>query len=282
MNFKLNLHFIYVLIAAALWGGAGIFVKAAGQYGIKEMQIVFFRALFSAIILGSIILIRDKGLFKLKLKDIWLFAAAGIFSIVLFNFSYYKTMALTSLSVAAVLLYTAPIFVSILSVILFREKITLNKITALIIAFVGCCFVTGLFSQSQRITATALVFGLTRLLGRKFTEIMLDKKDHKKLKFLNDEKNLEWIFAILYFIIGTPKDVITYFAGITKIKFGVFMVISTLCRIPSILTSAIAGQALGEENYILSVIIFAVSAVIAVLGYLIYHRISKRKEESGV
>lgn len=130
--------------------------------------------------------------------------------------------------------------------------------------------------------ATALVFGLTRLLGRKFTEIMLDKKDHKKLKFLNDEKNLEWIFAILYFIIGTPKDVITYFAGITKIKFGVFMVISTLCRIPSILTSAIAGQALGEENYILSVIIFAVSAVIAVLGYLIYHRISKRKEESGV
>ena len=130
--------------------------------------------------------------------------------------------------------------------------------------------------------ATALVFGLTRLLGRKFTEIMLDKKDHKKFKFLNDEKNLEWIFAILYFIIGTPKDVITYFAGITKIKFGVFMVISTLCRIPSILTSAIAGQALGEENYILSVIIFAVSAVIAVLGYLIYHRISKRKEESGV
>ena len=113
MNFKLNLHFIYVLIAAALWGGAGIFVKAAGQYGIKEMQIVFFRALFSAIILGSIILIRDKGLFKLKLKDIWLFAAAGIFSIVLFNFSYYKTMSLTSLSVAAVLLYTAPFFVVI-------------------------------------------------------------------------------------------------------------------------------------------------------------------------
>lgn len=128
--------------------------------------------------------------------------------------------------------------------------------------------------------ATALVFGLTRLLGRKFTEIMLDKKDLKKLKFLNDEKNLEWIFAILYFIIGTPKDVITYFAGITKIKFGVFMVISTLCRIPSVLTSAIAGQALGEENYILSIIIFAVSAVVALAGYFIYYKISKRKEKN--
>lgn len=128
--------------------------------------------------------------------------------------------------------------------------------------------------------ATALVFGLTRLLGRKFTEIMLDKKDLKKLKFLNDEKNLEWIFAILYFIIGTPKDVITYFAGITKIKFGVFMVISTLCRIPSVLTSAIAGQALGEENYILSIIIFVVSAVVALAGYFIYYKISKRKEKN--
>ena len=128
--------------------------------------------------------------------------------------------------------------------------------------------------------ATAIVFGLTRLLGRKFTQIMLDKKDLKKLKFLNDEKNLEWIFAILYFIIGTPKDVITYFAGITKIKFGVFMAISTLCRIPSILTSAIAGQALGEENYLLSIIIFAVSALVALVGYFIYYKISKRKEKN--
>ena len=103
-----------------------------------------------------------------------------------------------------------------------------------------------------------------------------------KIILLQDEKKLTLMFFLLYFLPGTPKDLITYFAGITKIKFGVFMVISTLCRIPSILTSAIAGQALGEENYILSVIIFAVSAVIAVLGYLIYHRISKRKEESGV
>ncbi len=128
--------------------------------------------------------------------------------------------------------------------------------------------------------ATAFVFGLTRLIGKKFTEIMLDKKDLKKLAFLNSEKNLEWIFAVLYFIIGTPKDVITYFAGITKIKFSVFMLISTFCRIPSILTSAIAGQAMGEENYILSVIIFAVCAVVALLGYLVYYKISKRKQEN--
>jgi hypothetical protein len=59
------------------------------------------------------------------------------------------------------------------------------------------------------------------------------------------------------------------------------MVISTFCRIPSILTSAVAGQALGEENYILSIIIFAVSAVVALAGYFIYNKISNRKEKSG-
>ena len=179
MKSKFNIHFLYVLVAATLWGGAGIFVKAAGQYGIKEMQIVFFRAMFSAAILGFIILLRDKRKFRLALRDIWLFAAAGVFSIVLFNFSYYKTMALTSLSVAAVLLYTAPIFVSILSVLLFREKITLNKITSLVIAFVGCCFVTGLFTQGQRITLTALIFGLLTGFGYSlytiFSQILINK-----------------------------------------------------------------------------------------------------------
>ncbi len=159
------MHFLFVLLAAV--------------YEIKEMQIVFFRAFFSAIILGAIILIKNKQFFKVKTRDIWLFAAAGVFSIVLFNFSYYKTMVLTSLSVAAVLLYTAPIFVCILSVILFREKITVNKITALIIAFLGCCFVSGVFSHGQRITPTALVFGLLTGFGYSlytiFSQILLNK-----------------------------------------------------------------------------------------------------------
>lgn len=173
------MHFLFVLLAAIMWGGAGVFVKLAAVYGIKEMQIVFFRAFFSAIILGAIILIKNKQFFKVKTRDIWLFAAAGVLSIVLFNFSYYKTMVLTSLSVAAVLLYTAPIFVCILSVILFREKITVNKITALIIAFFGCCFVSGVFSHGQRITPTALVFGLLTGFGYSlytiFSQILLNK-----------------------------------------------------------------------------------------------------------
>lgn len=127
--------------------------------------------------------------------------------------------------------------------------------------------------------ATALIFGLTRLLGRKFTEIMIDSKELKRLKFLQDEKKLEIMFALLFFIPGTPKDLITYFAGVTRIKFGTFLALSLFCRIPSIVTSTIAGAALGEENYLLSVMIFAVTGVIAVLGLVLYHRLSSKSEE---
>lgn len=166
MKFKINYHFLYVLIAASLWGAAGIFVRALNENGIFEMQIVFYRALFTAVILGVIILIKDIRLFRFKLKDLWLFVCGGLFSIVLFNYSYYTTMELTkSLAVAAVLLYTAPFFVLVISIFLFGEKLSTNKVLASIVAFLGCCFVSGVFGSSYKLSGKALVFGLLTGFG---------------------------------------------------------------------------------------------------------------------
>ncbi len=165
MKSKINIHFLFVLLAAMLWGTAGIFVRSIEKTKIEEMQIVLARALFTSLVLGAAILIKDKSLFKIKLKDFWLFACGGIFSIVLFNFSYYKTMALTSLSAAAVLLYTAPFFVVIISRFLFKERFTVNKLSALAIAFIGCSMVSGLFDSAHRISPEALAFGILTGLG---------------------------------------------------------------------------------------------------------------------
>ncbi len=165
MKAKINICFLCVLLGASLWGTAGIFVREIEKTAVGEMQIVFGRCLFSALILGLIILFKDRSLFRIKFKDLWLFIAGGIFSIVLFNYSYYTTMSLTTLSVAAVLLYTAPFFVVILSLFIFREKFTLNKILACIIAFIGCCFATGLFDSAQSIGPKALFFGLLTGFG---------------------------------------------------------------------------------------------------------------------
>lgn len=165
MLIKKRLHSIFILCAAVLWGTSGIYVRSAEKLGLNEMEIVMFRGLFSVALLFVYLILKDKKLLKIKLRHVPYFICCGIFSIVLFNFCYYKTMSLTSLSVAAVLLYTAPFFVMIISAFLFRERITINKITALIVAFIGCCFVTGVFNSNAHIGGQALFFGVMTGLG---------------------------------------------------------------------------------------------------------------------
>ena len=164
----------FILLAACLWGTAGVFVRSLEGI-LSEMQIVLWRALLSCVIIGVITLIKDIRLFKIKIKDLPWFAASGIVSIVLFNFSYYKTMSLTSLSVSAVLLYTAPFFVILISVFAFKEKLTLQKLFACVCAFIGCCMVSGLFGSEHKISAEALEF-VTRFphLRNKMCEAITD------------------------------------------------------------------------------------------------------------
>lgn len=179
MNKKINIHFIYILLSAIFWGIAGIYVRTLEETALSQMGIVFGRSFFTAIILVVFILFKDKNLFKVKLKDLPLFIGAAVFSIILFNFSYYKTMSLTSLSVAAVLLYTAPFFVVIISAFLFKERLNVKKVCALFVAFVGCLFVSGIFDSQNRITLAAIIFGLLTGFGYAlytiFSRILIDK-----------------------------------------------------------------------------------------------------------
>ena len=156
---------IYIIIAAILWGLAGMFVRSLTALGITAMQTVFLRVTFASCMLGLTILITDRSAFKVRFKDIWLFASNGILSIVMFNFCYYKTMELSTLSVAAVLLYTAPFFVLFISAFVFKERITLQKLLACAVAFIGCCFVSGALGNAQPISTACLIYGLLTGFG---------------------------------------------------------------------------------------------------------------------
>ncbi|MCQ2477866.1 MAG: DMT family transporter [Clostridia bacterium] len=148
-----------IIIAAVMWGCTGIFVNAMRSFGIGNMQMVSLRSLLTAFLLGIFMLFTDKSAFKIRLKDSWIFALNGIVAILLFNYCYYKTMELSTLSVAAILMYTSPFFVMAISVIFFHEKITAKKIFALICAFVGCALVSGV-TGNNRISGECLLFGL--------------------------------------------------------------------------------------------------------------------------
>jgi drug/metabolite transporter (DMT)-like permease len=156
---------LLILLAGTLWGCMGLFVRPLNERGLSSWDIVFLRAFLTMIFMGVFIFVKDKSLFRIKLKDIWCFLGTGLLSIVFFNLCYFKEITITSLSVAAILLYTAPAFVMVISAFCFKEKLTKIKLSSLFISFIGLTFVTGVIGGTETITAKALFIGLGAGLG---------------------------------------------------------------------------------------------------------------------
>lgn len=157
---------LYIIIAGILWGIVSIFVNLLKETGFNSMQIVSVRTFFSAVVLVLYLLIKDKTQLKIKLKDIPLFIGTGVCSIIFFNFCYFEAIeVIGGAAVPALLLYTSPIFVMIISLFLFKEKITGKKLISLIMAFTGLALVTGAFSGGENISVRAVFLGLGSGLG---------------------------------------------------------------------------------------------------------------------
>lgn len=156
---------ILILIAGVLWGSMGLFVRTLNGEGLASMEIVGLRATVTAAALFLFLLVFDRKLLKIRWKDIWCFFGTGICSIVFFNYCYFKAITMTSLSVAAILLYTAPAIVMVLSYFLFGEKLTKRKLLALMMTFVGCVLVTGILTETGSVSAGGILVGLGAGLG---------------------------------------------------------------------------------------------------------------------
>ncbi len=151
--------------AGVLWGILGIFVRRLNESGLASMDIVWIRAAVTTLVLLPILFLRRKGEWRIRLRDLRCFLGTGIGSIVFFNFCYFQAVTITSLSVAAVLLYTAPAFVIVLSALFFKEKITGGKIAALLLTLFGLMLVTGMIGSGTRLSLQGLLFGLGAGLG---------------------------------------------------------------------------------------------------------------------
>lgn len=128
--------------------------------------------------------------------------------------------------------------------------------------------------------ASSLVFVLTRKFGVRLVEVFISREKINQLRFLNTEKKRDVLIFLAFFIPGTPKDLLTYFVGLTEIKLGTFLAISLVARIPSVVTSTFGGHLLGEGKYSLAIVVYAVSAVISLLGMISYNAWMKRKEST--
>lgn len=124
---------------------------------------------------------------------------------------------------------------------------------------------------------SALVFAFVRKFGVKAVEVFFSREKINSLRFLNDPRKLNALVFIVFAIPGTPKDLLCYFVGLTRMKFSTWMLITLVARLPSILTSTAGGDALGLNNYLFAAIVFAATLVISAAGLLIYNRISAKK-----
>ncbi|MBQ5601968.1 MAG: DMT family transporter [Clostridia bacterium] len=145
MTNKKKLSFVFIILAGIGWGTSPIFVHYLAPYGFTSQQMTAVRGTVSFICMLLYVLISNRKLFKIRFKDFILCAFVGA---TLFGsaFCYYTAMQMTSASTAVVLMYTAPIYVMLFSVLFLGERFSKGKVVALIMRLLGCCLVSGIIT----------------------------------------------------------------------------------------------------------------------------------------
>lgn len=121
-----------------------------------------------------------------------------------------------------------------------------------------------------------IVILLVRRFGIRLIEVFFPKEKIESLSFLHSSPKKLAIFAFAFIIPGTPKDLLCYFGGITDISLPMLILICSVGRFPSIITSIIGGDALGTGDYTFAIIIFAVTLAVSGIGLFAYNRYSKK------
>lgn len=152
---------VLAILSGVMWGAGGVFVRYQDAFGIDTWTIISSRAVVGVMVLFLGMLAVDWKLLKINVKDLWVFAGAGIIGMMGLNLCYNKALTMVSMSLTAVLLSMSPIFVLLLGRVLFKERLTKKKILCMCLAFVGCILTSGMLEADSGMSWT--YFGI--LLG---------------------------------------------------------------------------------------------------------------------
>ena len=152
-----------VFVTGVLWGTIGLFSTILSHLGMDSSAVAFYRLVSASLLLIPVLLIKGKGLslFRISKRGLISCVLVGFISQAFYNLFYMRAIELGGMAVAAVLLYTSPIFVAIMSVLFFKEPLTRNKIIAILVNIAGCVLtVTGGNFSEIKITGMALLMGV--------------------------------------------------------------------------------------------------------------------------
>lgn len=166
-----NFALILPIAAGILFGSVGVFVRILAAAGMSNATILFVRVAFAALLMLIFLFVHNRKLLKIKIRDLPIFIGTGILGMMCLNLCYNNAIAELTLSLSAVLLSTAPIFVMFLAAIIFKEKVTRRKIICMFLAIIGCVFASGALEQGGLmqnavlhgeggVSAIGIVFGI--------------------------------------------------------------------------------------------------------------------------
>ena len=124
--------------------------------------------------------------------------------------------------------------------------------------------------------ASSAIYWAVRRWGWSLVGLFFDRSHLERYGWLADARRLELVMLVVFLIPGTPKDFLTYFAGLTKMRFAAVLAITTLGRIPSIVTSTVAASAFGSGDYGVAAASVAVAVALALAGGVLYRRFESR------
>lgn len=168
--------YLFIFISGILWGTIGFFVKIMEQAGSSPAYTSFLRMFLGFLMLVVITLFKEgPGAFRISKSTLVSCVLLGVISQGVYNLVYSNAVSRIGVSMSAVLLYTAPFFTSIFSVLFFREHLGKRKISALFLNICGCILtVTGGDFSAETFLSVGVLFGvaagicysLTPIFGR--------------------------------------------------------------------------------------------------------------------
>lgn len=272
-----NKYVIFVIGAGTLWGFMGFFRRTLDAMGVSAIGCIAVRCLFATVFFALTILLCDRKAFRVKLRDAWIFIGSGVISLLIFGVCYFRAMDYMSLSAAAILLYTAPCFVILISAPLFREKLTVQKLTAMALAFAGCCLVSGIGSGGAVITPKGLILGLCSGLCYALYSIFSRFALNRGYSALTINFYSCLLAGIGATVIGGTEYLGIITASVPNLLFAVATGLVT-CFLPYLYTRGLEGLENGKASIMASI----EPVVATVVGVIIYHETPTLMSAAGV
>ena len=226
-----RLMILIPLIAGIFWGSVPIFVRILTAFGMDDWTILFARVAVATIIMAVFLLIKDRNLLKIHLRDMWLFAGSGIIAMLGLNYCYTESINALSVSLAAVLLSLSPVFVMIFAAILFHERITRLKVICTFFAMVGCFLVSGILeSGAMKWSVYGIIIGVLSAVFYALYSIFSKIAMQRQYNVFTITFYSMLVMAIVLLPL-TDWDITATYVAAAPVKNTLFMIAHALCCI---------------------------------------------------